>query len=432
MASLDYARKKKALIYAVAFVIGVCCIVLSACNKNTGIYDLSDINKDLELNHFIAKFIFVLYENIGNFGWTVVAFTVILKVALSPLDIWQKLVTRKNAKAMERMQPQLEILKAKYGDDKQKFQQEQMALYKREKYSMLGACVPTIVTLVVFFVIFAGFREMVGWKFAKDYQDCYKVFDASMVELYEEEGIDGYWKTYTETSEDTAVREAYAEFKNEAIEKSQAKVYEFYYSDEQVNSRSFLWIKNIFSPDSWSAEVPDYLTTTGKSGMATSRIEGIESSDYNMVMGDLLGQGGWSGTGSWNGWLLLPVLSLALNILSQKLMTMVQGNGEKKEKKSFKERWEKLKNLGKPANGQGNAEQQPVDQSQASMKMMTYMMPLITAVFALMYSSAFALYMFVSSLVATLFQLIFNLAFMIADKKKQNDPLKPKKVKANK
>ena len=429
MASLDYARKKKALIYAVAFVIGVCCIVLSACNKNTGIYDLSDINKDLELNHFIAKFIFVLYENIGNFGWTVVAFTVILKVALSPLDIWQKLVTRKNAKAMERMQPQLEILKAKYGDDKQKFQQEQMALYKREKYSMLGACVPTIVTLVVFFVIFAGFREMVGWKFAKDYQDCYKVFDASMVELYEEEGIDGYWKTYTETSEDTAVREAYAEFKNEAIEKSQAKVYEFYYSDEQVNSRSFLWIKNIFSPDSWSAEVPDYLTTTGKSGMATSRIEGIESSDYNMVMGDLLGQGGWSGTGSWNGWLLLPVLSLALNILSQKLMTMVQGNGEKKEKKSFKERWEKLKNLGKPANGQGNAEQQPVDQSQASMKMMTYMMPLITAVFALMYSSAFALYMFVSSFLATLFQLIFNLAFAIADKKQMDTPQKPVKAR---
>jgi hypothetical protein len=40
--------------------------------------------------------------------------------------------------------------------------------------------------------------------------------------------------------------------------------------------------------------------------------------------------------------------------------------------------------------------------------------------------------MFVSSLVATLFQLIFNLAFMIADKKKQNDPQKPKKVKASK
>ena len=81
---------------------------------------------------------------------------------------------------MERMKPQLEILQAKYGDDKQKFQQEQMALYKREKYSTFGACLPTIVTLVVFFVIFAGFREMVGWKVASDYQDCYRVYDQSM------------------------------------------------------------------------------------------------------------------------------------------------------------------------------------------------------------------------------------------------------------
>jgi membrane protein insertase Oxa1/YidC/SpoIIIJ len=113
-------------------------------------------------------------------------------------------------------------------------------------------------------------------------------------------------------------------------------------------------------------------------------------------------------------------------------MTMVQGNKEKKEKKSFKERWAKFKNLGKPEEGQENAEQKPIDQNQASMKMMTYMMPVITAVFALMYSSAFALYMFVSSLVATLFQLIFNLAFMIADKKQKDAPQKPKKVKANK
>ena len=194
MARLDYARKKKAMIYAVAFVIGVCCIVLSACNKDAGIYDVSQ-SAPLELNHFIAKFIYILYENIGNFGWTVVAFTVILKVALSPLDIWQKLVTRKNSKAMERMKPQLEILQAKYGDDKQKFQQEQMALYKREKYSMFGACLPTIVTLVVFFIMFAGFREMSGWKFASDYQAYRNVYETTMEtelgtdwELYDGDG----------------------------------------------------------------------------------------------------------------------------------------------------------------------------------------------------------------------------------------------------
>ena len=410
MVSLDYARKKKALIYAVALIIGVCCIVLSACNNDAGIYDVSNKTTELELNHFIAKFIYVLYEQIGNFGWTVVVFTIILKVALSPLEIWQKVVTRKNAKAMERMKPQLEVLQAKYGDDKQKFQQEQLALYKREKYSMLGSCLPMIVMLVVFFVIFAGFREMVGWKFASDYQDCYKVYDQSMTATLGTED----WQALQGVGD--------AEVYKNAHETAQQAVYDFYYAPEQADSREFLWIKNIFSPDSWSDAVPDYLTVTGKSGMANSRITGIDAEEYEMVMGKLLNQGGWGKNGSWNGWLLLPILSLVLSILSQKLLSAVQGTGEKKEKVPFKEKWAKLKNFGKPQEGDGNAEQKPADQSQASMKMMTYIMPLMLTIFVLFYSSAFALYNVVSSVLALLIQLICNLVFMIIDKKKKDAP----------
>ena len=414
MARLDYARKKKALIYAVALVIGVCCIVLSACNSDAGIYDVSDKDADLELNHLIAKFIYVLYENIGNFGWTVVAFTVILKVALSPLEIWQKLVTRKNGKIMERMKPELEVLQAKYGDDKQRMQQEQMALYKREKYSMFGACLPTIISLVVIIVIFTGFREMTGWKFASDYQDCYKVYDQSMTAQLGED-----WENFQGNG---------AEYES-AKGNAQQAVYDFYYADAQVESRSFLWIKNIFSPDSWSPAVPNYETVTGQSGIATSRITGVTADEYESVMGKLIGQGGWGKNGSWNGWLLLPVLSLVLSVVSQKLMTAVQGTGEKKEKKSFKEKWANLKNLGQPKEGQ---EPNVQDQSQASMKMMQYVLPLMSAVFTLMYSSAFAVYMVVNSFVTTLIGLICNLAFMIADKREKEGKVKPAKVKAKK
>ncbi len=414
MARLDYARKKKALIYAVALVIGVCCIVLSACNPNAGIYDVSDKNTDLEVSNLIAKFIKILYENIGSFGWTVVAFTVILKVVLSPLDVWQKLVTRKNAKIMERMKPELEVLQAKYGDDKQRMQQEQMALYKREKYSMFSACLPTIVTLVLIIVMFAGFRELTGWKFASDYQDCYKVYDQSMTAQLGED-----WENYQGNGE------VYASAK----ENAQQAVFDFYYADEQVESRSFLWIKNIFSPDSWSKAVPDYETVSGQSGGYSTRITGVTADEYESVMGKLIGQGGWGKNGSWNGWLLLPFFTLVLGIVSQKLLAVTQGTGEKKEKKSFKEKWENLKNLGQPKEGQ---EPNAQDQSQASMKMMQYMMPLISAVFALMYSSAFALYMVVNSFVSTLIQLIFNLAFMIADKREKEGLSKPSKVKAKK
>ena len=98
MARLDYARKRRMLVYAVVLLIGVCCIVLSACNKDAGVYDVSDKGATLEVNHFIAKFISILYEGIGNIGWTVVAFTVILKLILSPLDIWQKMILAKMPK----------------------------------------------------------------------------------------------------------------------------------------------------------------------------------------------------------------------------------------------------------------------------------------------------------------------------------------------
>lgn len=376
MARLDYRRKKQLMIYAVALLILVCCFVLSACNNDRGTYDVSDKENDLEVTHFIAKFIKLLNEGIGNFGWTVVAFTVILKLILSPLDIWQKVIARKNAKAMERMKPQLETLQEKYGEDKQRYQQEQMALYKKEKYSMLGSCLPTIVTLVVFIVIFAGFREMVGWKFATDYQNCYSTYDTAMTA---ELGSD--WKNYSGDAD------VYATAKDSA----QTAVYNFYYEEENVESRSFLWIKNVFVPDSWKTAVPDYLTVTGQSGFATSKMTGVQQDEYEAVMGKVLGTGGWGKDGKWNGWLLLPILSIAVSILSQKLLSKAQGTPPP------------------AANGKSG------DSMQANMKMMQYMMPIMIGVFALLYSSAFALYMLVSSVVSVVFQLAFNLGGKIVD-----------------
>jgi membrane protein insertase Oxa1/YidC/SpoIIIJ len=206
----------------------------------------------------------------------------------------------------------------------------------------------------------------------------------------------------------------------QAKDKAQTAVYDFYYAEDQVESRSFLWIKNVFVPDGWQKAVPDYLTVTGQQGMATSRISGVQADEYEAVMGKVLGTGGWGKEGKWNGFLVLPILSLALSVVSQKLMTAAQGTAEKKEKKTLKQRLEKLKNFGKPAEqATANQDKKQADQQQASMKMMQYMMPLITAVFAFMYSSAFALYMLVSSLTATIFQLAFNLIFKIVDKQKE-------------
>ena len=406
MVNMSYPRRRKLQIYLIAAMLAILCCILVACNSDNS-YSVAGETVS-EPTHFMAKFMIIINNALGggvaSFGWTVVLFTVVLRLILSPLDIWQKVIARKNNKAMERMKPQLEVLQARYADDKQRLQQEQMALYKKEKYSTMGMCLPTIVTFVVFFVVFAGFRQMVGYQFAKDYKECVKTYNASIAEQIEQnkdkqfivDNGDGKYDI-----DDVAKTEAGAEFYAKAKKNAQHAVYEVYYSEDQVTIRSFLWIKNIFVSDNWAQAVPDFATVTGQKGMATSKLTGITIDEYNDVMAEVLGTGGYGKDGKWNGLLILPVLSIALSLLSTKLLSGSQAQPPAPAQDAQGEGAEKAK-----------AQQQ-------SMKMMQYVMPIMMGVFALFYSGAFALYMFTSSLCAILFQLTFNLIAKLVDKSRE-------------
>lgn len=406
MVNLSYPRKRKLQIYLIAALLAILCCILVACNSDNS-YSVAGENVS-EPTHFMAKFMITINNALGggvaSFGWTVVLFTVILRLILSPLDIWQKVISRRNNKAMERMKPQLEALQARYADDKQRLQQEQMALYKKEKYSTMGMCLPTIVTFVVFFVVFAGFRQMVGYQFAKDYKECVKAYNTSIAEQIEankdadyivDDG-DGKWDI-----DDVAKTESGADFYAAAKKNAQHAVYNVYYSEDQVTIRSFLWIKNIFVSDNWAQAVPDFATVTGQKGMATSKLTGITIDEYNDVMADVLGTGGYGKDGKWNGLLILPILSIALSFLSTKLLSGSQAQPP-----------------APPQDAQGEGAEKAKSQQQ-TMKMMQYVMPIMMGVFALFYSGAFALYMFTSSLCAILFQLTFNLIAKLVDKSRE-------------
>lgn len=406
MVNLSYPRKRKLQIYLIAALLAILCCILVACNSDNS-YSVAGENVS-EPTHFMAKFMITINNALGggvaSFGWTVVLFTVILRLILSPLDIWQKVISRRNNKAMERMKPQLEALQARYADDKQRLQQEQMALYKKEKYSTMGMCLPTIVTFVVFFVVFAGFRQMVGYQFAKDYKECVKAYNTSIAEQIEAnkdadyivDNGDGKWDI-----DDVAKTESGADFYAAAKKNAQHAVYNVYYSEGQVTIRSFLWIKNIFVSDNWAQAVPDFATVTGQKGMATSKLTGITIDEYNDVMADVLGTGGYGKDGKWNGLLILPILSIALSFLSTKLLSGSQAQPP-----------------APPQDAQGEGAEKAQSQQQ-TMKMMQYVMPIMMGVFALFYSGAFALYMFTSSLCAILFQLTFNLIAKLVDKSRE-------------
>lgn len=406
MVNLSYPRKRKLQIYLIAALLAILCCILVACNSDNS-YSVAGENVS-EPTHFMAKFMITINNALGggvaSFGWTVVLFTVILRLILSPLDIWQKVISRRNNKAMERMKPQLEALQARYADDKQRLQQEQMALYKKEKYSTMGMCLPTIVTFVVFFVVFAGFRQMVGYQFAKDYKECVKAYNTSIAEQIEAnkdadyivDNGDGKWDI-----DDVQKTQEGADFYAAAKKNAQHAVYEVYYSEDQVTIRSFLWIKNIFVSDNWAQAVPDFATVTGQKGMATSKLTGITIDEYNDVMADVLDTGGYGKDGKWNGLLILPILSIALSFLSTKLLSGSQAQPP-----------------APPQDAQGEGAEKAKSQQQ-TMKMMQYVMPIMMGVFALFYSGAFALYMFTSSLCAILFQLTFNLIAKLVDKSRE-------------
>lgn len=85
------------------------------------------------------------YFLIKNYGLSIIVFTLITKLILFPVS----LLTQKNSIKMVQMQPELNSLKIKYIDDKDKFTDEQVALYKRYKYNPLMDIVPLLIQIVI-------------------------------------------------------------------------------------------------------------------------------------------------------------------------------------------------------------------------------------------------------------------------------------------
>lgn len=96
------------------------------------------------------KLIHFIYQYVGNFGLAILAVTVIVKAAFFPLA---NSSYRSMAK-MKMIQPQIAALKDLYPDDKQKQQQAQMELFKKEGVNPVAGCLPMVVQIPVFFALY--------------------------------------------------------------------------------------------------------------------------------------------------------------------------------------------------------------------------------------------------------------------------------------
>ena len=109
--------------------------------------------------NFIGNFIRWLVESLPNMGLGVIVFTIILKLITLPADIWSRVSMKKNNLKMERMRPQLEKLQRQYANNKEQYNLKIQSLYKKEGYSAFSTCLPTILTLVIFFIVINQFSN---------------------------------------------------------------------------------------------------------------------------------------------------------------------------------------------------------------------------------------------------------------------------------
>ena len=93
---------------------------------------------------------------VGNYGWSIVVFTLLIRLVLLPLDIKSK----KSMRAMSQIQPKVQALQKKYANDKEKLNQKTMELYRKEHVSPTAGCLPMLISLPILWIMFSAMRTL--------------------------------------------------------------------------------------------------------------------------------------------------------------------------------------------------------------------------------------------------------------------------------
>ena len=129
-------------------------------------FDGFDRSVDFGWFYFLTKPIFnvleFIYGYVGNFGWSIILFTVLMRICFFPLA--QQ--SFKSMAKMKKLTPRMTALKERYGDDKKKFSEALMKVYKEEKVNPLGGCLPILIQIPVFIALYWVIIESVEMRHA--------------------------------------------------------------------------------------------------------------------------------------------------------------------------------------------------------------------------------------------------------------------------
>ena len=398
--------------------------------------------ESIDLN-WIGDIIKWLIEGVGITAVGIIIFTLVLKTIVMPLDVFSKFKTKKQSLIMERMRPQMEKLQKQYANDKNMYNQKVMELYKKNGYSMLGICLPTIVSLVIFMVVFSQFSTYSQYANLELYRgmvDAYNGVAANYVYDDSDSGSDGFLiestdsdgevvyrvdfdrlETYYNAHMTAEIDDSYEDYiagydsdgdgqltendmfravKNYMAGFARQAAADYYHAEKQ----GFIWVGNIWYPDSMlNREVPSFDNFVSSLSRA-SNLSNYEES-YNEVTAYLTAE-----KEAYNGYFVLIVLAIGMMFLSQ-FVTMRMQKG--------------MNELG-TVDGSGKR----------TNKWLLILMPIIYGIFSFFYSAAFSIYMVVNTTYSFLTTIIVNKAldrkFKKLEERQELDRYLHKSVKTDK
>ena len=319
------------------------------------------------LNSLLLTIMKAMHSFINNYALTIILFTILIKLVVMPFN----LKSRRSTMRMASVQPKIQALQEKYKDDQEKLNQKMQELYRKEGVSPLGGCLPMIFSMIILFAMFYALRT----------------------------------------------------FANEQLVTQFLTFYHNPEMDPTALTDSFLWIKNLWMPDSpFATFLPDvqslqlvefdvWNNVSAKLAAAGTIPEALNLADRNAVsafvneiaapfiaseayapyIAPVTGLGNMSMLGIikftiykiGNGWFVLPILSIVSQIFMQNL-TM---------------------------------KSQPAAAQAGNQKTMLYVMTFMSLYFCAIYNSAFALYWVISNVYAIVEHIAFDKYFKQQDLK---------------
>ena len=385
-----------------------------------------------------------LFNFIPSYGFMIIVFTICLKIILSPLDFWQKKVSRASTLKQQKLQPEIAKIQKRYANNTQMINQKTMELYKREGYNVVGSCLSMLlnlaITLFIFITLFLG---LIGISQDKTYNQ-YLELETAYNTTFNQEMREQYNLTASDDNSDVAnqlallisnrseearqalIEEGIAEPSAEEIE---ARARELVYSQDIAtivenaqNSASakyeeikdnWLWVDNIWRPDTYVSGFPAFNDFANISNLK-AQLNG-DDARYNEIQQnfDIITAKIQSTYSSWNGYFILVILAGVVTFLSMTVTQMITTNKKDKTQQQV------IPN---------NQQQQQQNQMNGATKIMKWVMPVIMIIFTISYSAAFALYIVMNSLMSFIISLISLKIIEKLEKNKKNKEDKIKKV----